>query len=81
MKEISVTGEILKMLGFNPNVYINKNDGVISLNGIGALKRYGQLIGWSSQKNLNKLNNWKNQYPQLNYGGCSPTVKTRACGA
>ena len=78
---IKEVGEILKMLGFNPNVYINQNEGIISLNGIGALKRYEKLIGWSSQKNLNKLNNWKNKYPQLNYGDCRPTVKTRACGA
>lgn len=63
---IKEVGKILKMLGFNPNVYINKKNGLISLNGIGSLKRYEKLIGWSSQKNLNKLNDWKKRYPQLN---------------
>lgn len=71
---IREVGEILKMLGFNPNVYINETNGVISLNGIGALQRWEKMISWSSQKNLNKLNNWKNQYSELNNGGCSTTV-------
>lgn len=63
---IKEVGEILKMLGFNPNVYLDKGYGIISINGIGALKRYEKLVGWRSQKNLNKLNTWKNRYPQLN---------------
>lgn len=65
-KLILEIGEILKMLGFNPNVYINKDQGVITLNGIGSLRRYEKLIGWSSQKNLNKLISWKNRYSQFN---------------
>ena len=68
-------GKILKMLGFNPNIYLRKNVGIISLNGIGALKRWEKMIGWSSQKNLNKLNNWKNRYSELNNGDCSLTVE------
>lgn len=59
-------GEILKMLGFNPSIYLNDDYPRISLNGIGSLKRYEKMIGWSSQKNLNKLNDWKNRYSQLN---------------
>ena len=79
-KLILEVGEILKMLGFNPNVYTRENYGIISLNGIGVLKKWEKMIGWSSQKNLNKLNNWKNKYPKLNeknYGGCSLTVELR----
>lgn len=63
---IKEVGKILRMLGFNPNIYLRQNVGIISLNGIEALKRYEKLIGWSSQKNLNKLNDWKNRYSQLN---------------
>ncbi len=63
---IKEVGEILQMLGFNPGIYFNKKYGRISIYGINALKRYEKLIGWSSQKNLNKLNDWKNRYPQLN---------------
>ncbi len=78
---IKEVGEILNMLGLNPNVYIKENAGIITLNGIGCLKRYENLIGWSSQKNLNKLNDWKNRYSELNNGGCRPMVKTRDCGS
>ena len=63
---IREVGDILKMLGFNPNIYFNNRYGIITINGINALKKYEELIGWSSQKNLNKLNSWKNRYPQLN---------------
>ena len=62
---IKEVGEILQMLGFKPNVYLNEQYPKISLNGIGSLKRYEKLIGWNSQKNLNKLNDWKNRYPNL----------------
>ncbi len=65
-KLVEEVGEILKMLGFNPNIYFNKEEGIISLNGIGVFKKYEELIGWSSPKNLNKLKAWKNKYPQLN---------------
>lgn len=65
-KLIIEIGEILKMLGFNPNVYLRENVGIVSLNGIGALKRWEKMIGWSSQKNLNKLKTWKSRYSQLN---------------
>ncbi len=69
------------MLGFNPNVYLDCEYPRISLNGIAALKRYEKLIGWSSQKNLNKLNNWKNRYPELyQNGGRSTVVSAPVCG-
>lgn len=62
---VKEVGEILQMLGFKPNIYLNVKYPRISLNGIGSLKKYEKLIGWSSQKNLNKLNAWKNRYPNL----------------
>lgn len=65
-KLIAEVAEIIKMFGFNPNVYFNEKYGKIALNGISALKRYEKLIGWSSQKNLNKINTWRSTYPQLN---------------
>ncbi len=64
-KLINEIGKILQMLGFNPNIYLNGRYGRISINGIAALKKYEKLIGWSSQKNLNKVNAWRNRYPQL----------------
>ena len=81
---IKEVGEILNMLGFNPNVYIQNSKGIISLNGIGALKKYEKMIGWSTQKNLNKLNNWKSRYSQLNENIMADVVQRfsiRACGA
>ncbi len=63
---IKEVGEILKMLGFNPGIYFNNKYGRISIYGINALKKYENLIGWSSQKNLKRLNDWKKRYPQLN---------------
>lgn len=62
---IKEVGEILSMLGFDPSVIFNKRYGRIFIYGIGALKRYEELIGWSSQKNLNKLKDWKDRYPEL----------------
>jgi hypothetical protein len=62
---IQEVGEILKMIGLKPRVYFNERYGRISIYGINALKRYEELIGWSSQKNLNKLNDWRNRYPML----------------
>lgn len=58
--------DLLKMLGFAPNFYIARGKGIITMNGIGSLLRYEKLIGWSSQKNLNKVNEWKIKYPELN---------------
>ncbi len=66
--------EILRMLGFTPRRYITqKKYSTLILSGIGSLRRYEELIGWSSYKNLNKVNEWKNNYPEL-YGGCGVTV-------
>lgn len=65
-KVIFEVGNILKMLGFDPKIYFKNNTGRIFLNGIGSLKKWEKLVGWSSQKNLNKLNDWKKRYPQLN---------------
>lgn len=62
---IKDVGEIMYMLGFNPNIYFYRDYATIRLNGIASLKRYEQLIGWSSQKNLKRLNDWKNKYKQL----------------
>jgi len=60
--------DILKMLGFKPGLYKDRNKLKIKINGIKSFKRYEELIGWSSQKNLNKVNYWKNRYPELNQG-------------
>ena len=50
----------------NPNIYYDRfGYGVISINGIDAFKKYEKLIGWSSQKNLNKAKDWKNRYKEL----------------
>ena len=66
--------EILKMLGFKPKRYYSQGKySSLVLSGIGALKRYEELIGWSSPKNLNRVNEWKNNYPEL-YDGCGVTV-------
>ena len=65
-KLIKEVGEILQMLGFNPSVTFNRKYGVILIYGVTGLKKYEKLVGWSSQKNLNKLNDWKNRYPKLN---------------
>lgn len=67
-KLIRDVGEILFMLGFNPSVNYNGQYGIITLNGINAFKRYEELIGWSSQKNLNRVEEWKRRYREL-YNG------------
>lgn len=73
--------KLLDMLGFNPSVRFDKKYGRISVNGIGALKRYEKIIGWSSPKNLNKVNDWKKRYPQLNKDGeCSTVASAFGCG-
>jgi len=64
-KLIKNVAEILLMMGFNPWIGFNKNYGRISIYGIRAFKRYGELVGWSSPKNLNKVKNWEEMYPQL----------------
>jgi hypothetical protein len=64
-KLIEEVGEIIKMLGFKPGIYYSKRYGTIQLYGIGAFKRYENLIGWSSYKNLNRVKNWKKHYPEL----------------
>jgi len=58
-------GEILKMLGFNPCIYLDSEYGKICLYGLGSLMRYEKMIGWSSQKNLNKVLEWKNRRKSL----------------
>ena len=73
--------EILSMFGFNPRVYFNEKYGRISIRGINALKRYEKFVGWSSPKNLNKVNEWKRRYPELNKNGeCSSVVIAPGCG-
>ena len=62
---IGDVGNILSMLGFNPLIYFDDKYGRINLNGIGAFKRYQKLIGWRSQKNLNRVLNWKIKYREL----------------
>lgn len=66
IKLIDDVADILKMLGFNPVVNLARGQSKISLNGVSSLKRYEKMIGWSSPKNLKKVENWKNRYPQLN---------------
>jgi|TARA_Y100000034_G_scaffold135819_1_gene209304 hypothetical protein len=63
IKEVAL---ILKMFGFNIWLGFNERYGRISLNGISNFKRYRELIGWSSQKNLNKVKDWEERYPELN---------------
>lgn len=72
-KLIRDVGEILKMFGFNPGIYFNDSYGRITMYGVETLKKYEKLIGWSSPKNLNKVNDWRNRYPQLN-GECGVTA-------
>ena len=78
---IKDVAEILFMFGFNPCVFFNERYGRIAIRGIGAFRRYEEFIGWSSPKNLNKVNEWKIRYPELNkYGDCSSMVKAPGCG-
>ena len=74
-KVIKDVAEMLKMLGFDPKISPTRNCERISLNGISRFKKYEQLIGWSSPKNLNKVNEWKFQYPELNNGDCNSVVE------
>lgn len=74
-KVIEDVTKILKMLGFDPKISPTRNCERISLNGISRFKKYEQLIGWSSPKNLNKVNEWKTQYPELNNGGCNSVAE------
>ena len=82
-KVIQEASNMLKMLGFDPKISPAGNYQRISLNGISQFKRYEELIGWSSPKNLNKVNEWKVKYPQLikGYGECGLTVMTSDCGS
>ncbi len=57
--------DILKMLGFDPKIFSKGNYQKITLNGISQFKKYEEIIGWSSPKNLNKVKVWKDKYPQL----------------
>ncbi len=78
---IKDVAEILFMFGFNPGVFFNERYGRIAIRGIEALRRYEEFIGWSSPKNLNKVNEWKIRYPELNKrGDCSSMVKAPGCG-
>lgn len=65
-KVIKDVAEILFMMGFKPWVGFNEKYGRISIYGISQFKKYEELIGWSSPKNLNKVNDWKKRYPKLN---------------
>ena len=58
--------EILIMLGLNPCKYKNKKGyWCIYLYGYERFKKYQKLIGWSNQKNLRKIDKWKNSYGNL----------------
>ena len=70
-KLIREIAEIIKMFGFNPSVSYNERYGRIGIYGIEAFKRFEVKIGWSSQKNLNRIIGWKKRYPELYYGDCS----------
>ncbi len=61
-KLIKDVGEILSMLGFQPNIYFYKKYSTIRLNGINSLTRYEKLIGWRSEKNLKRIQNWKDRW-------------------
>tara|TARA_Y100000310_G_C20685867_1_gene818940 strand:+ start:902 stop:1942 length:1041 start_codon:yes stop_codon:yes gene_type:complete len=63
IKEVAL---ILGMFGLEPRVYYNDTYGKIYLNGINRFKRYSEFIGWSTQKNLDKIRNWEKRYPELN---------------
>lgn len=64
-KLIKEVAEIFEMLGFNIWLGFNERYGRISLSEIPNFKRYKKLIGWNSQKNLNRVNEWEKQYPML----------------
>lgn len=85
---IKEVGAILNMFGFNIWLGFNDKYGRISLSGISNFQRYEKLIGWSSPKNLNKVNDWKKQYPELSrdmmdvvqrlrYGTVAPEKRVR----
>lgn len=63
---IKDVADILNMFGFNIWLGFNEKYGRISLNGVLNFKRYKELIGWSSPKNLNKVKIWERAYPNLN---------------
>ena len=53
------------MLGFNPSLYNGKEDDSISLYGYLSFKRYLKLIGFNNPKNIKKVKNWKQRYPNM----------------
>jgi len=54
---------MLGKLSLNPKKYCFKNKTwQIQLAGYERFKRYNELVGWSNQKNLNKIKNWDGLY-------------------
>src|SRR3989344_5214349 len=59
---IEEIAEILRMLGFSPRFYRNRQETQLMLNGYSQFKHYEQKIGWNSPKHLNKIARWKGMF-------------------
>ena len=67
------TSEILKMLGLKVNIYTSKRNTVRTPNDLYFVRMYGynnfkyfmKLIGTKQPKNLNKIEKWRKQWPDL----------------
>ena len=57
--------EILQMLGLEPGISKKDPYWQLYLNGYTRLEKYSRLIGWSNQKNIDRVIKWKKQYPTL----------------
>ena len=73
---IEEIAEILKMLGFSPRFYRNRQETQLMLNGYAQFKHYEEKIGWNSPKHLNKIIRWKEMF----IGGHSSTARIKDCG-
>lgn len=65
-KVIEEVAEMLRMLGFSPRFYRNRQETQLMLNGYSQFKHYEEKIGWKSPKHLNKIIQWKEKF----IGGC-----------
>ena len=63
---ISDVAGILSMLGLKPYVSFNGAYWSVQLYGYANFFRYKELVGWNSQKYLDKIAAWEKAYPQLN---------------
>ena len=57
--------ELLEMLGFNIKIYKSKKYWEVKMNGYKNFSLYQKLIGTNQPKNIKKINEWRNLYPDL----------------